>query len=187
MFVSIPREFLVPTLTVQVVVYAQITAFVLLSVVAVGTHEAILGYLGFVSPNMLRVLASAGVAGMQGAVSSPLIVAPGVTGGFTGTQAGAGNPGLLVLALSNMAITAAIVIAIAVASTDTAAKIVNIRTQRLFLCDEVWAGPVTWFPDLYAVLATHVESLILCAEVRTGDVGGAVFIAEAISVFNIDS
>ena len=136
------------------------------------------------SPNLLRVLASAGVAGMQGAVPSPLVVAPGVTGGFTGTPAGAGGLGLLVLALSNMA---AIVIAIAVATTATAAKIVNIRTQRLFLCDEVWAGPVTWFPDLYAVLATHVEFMILCAEVRTGDGGGAVFIAEAISVFNIDS
>ena len=121
---------------------------------------------------------------MQVAVSSPLIVAPGVTGGLTGTQAGAGGLGLLVLSLSNMA---AIVIAIAVATTDTAAKIVNIRTQRLFLCDEIWAGPVTWFPDLYAVLATHVESMILCAEVRAGDGGGAVFIAEAISVFNIDS
>ena len=121
---------------------------------------------------------------MKGAVSSPLIVAPGVTGGFTGTPAGAGGLALLVLALSNMA---AIVIAIAVATTDTAAKIVNIRTQRLFLCDEVWAGPVTWFPDLYAVLATHVESMILCAEVRAGDGGGAVFIADAISVFNIDS
>ena len=98
---------------------------------------------------------------MQGAVSSPLIVAPGVTG--TGTPAGAGGLALLVLAVSTIA------------------------TQRLSLRDEVWAGPVTWFPDLYAVLATHVESMILCAEVRAGDGGGAVIIAEAISVFNIDS
>ena len=80
-----------------------------------------------------------------------------------------------------MAITAAIVIAIAVATTDTTAKIVIIRTQRLFLCDEVWAGPVTWFPDLNTVFPTHVESMILCAEVRAGDVGGAVFIADASS------
>ena len=136
---------------------------------------------------MLRVLASAVVAGVNRAVSSPLIVAPGGTGGLAGTQAGAGGLGLLVLVLSNMAITAAIVIAIAVATTDTTAKIVIIRTQRLFLCDEVWAGPVTWFPDLYAVLPTHVESMVLCAEVRTGDGGGAVIIAEAISVFNINS
>ena len=136
---------------------------------------------------MLRVLTSAVVAGVNRAVSSPLIVAPGGTGGLAGTQAGAGGLGLLVLVLSNMAITAAIVIAIAVATTDTTAKIVIIRTQRLFLCDEVWAGPVTWFPDLYAVLPAPVESMILCAEVRTGDGGGAVFVAEAISVFNIDS
>ena len=51
---------------------------------------------------MLRVLAGAGVAGMQGAVSSPLIVAPGVTGGFTGTPAGAGGLALLVLALTKL-------------------------------------------------------------------------------------
>ena len=44
----------------------------------------------------------------------------------------------------------------------------------------VWAGPVTWFPLLKAVLPTHVESLILCAEVRTGYIGSAVFIAETI-------
>ena len=136
---------------------------------------------------MLRVLTSAVVAGVNRAVSSPLIVAPGGTGGLAGTQAGAGGLGLLVLVLSNMAITAAIVIAIAVATTDTTAKIVIIRTQRLFLCDEVWAGPVTWFPDLNTVFPTHVKSMILCAEVRTGDGGGAVFVAEAISVFNIDS
>ena len=96
------REFLVPTLTVQAAVYAQITASVLLSVVAVGTHEAVLGYLSSASPNMLRVLASAGMAGVKGAVSSLLIVAPGVTGGFTGTPAGAGCLALLVLALTKL-------------------------------------------------------------------------------------
>ena len=49
------------------------------------------------------------------------------------------------------------------------------------------AGAITRFPLLQTVLPTHVESMILCAEVRTGDGGGAVFVAEAISVFNIDS
>ena len=126
---------------------------------------------------------------MQGAVSSPLIIAPGVTGGFTGTPAGAGGLALLVLAVSTIA------------------------TQRLSLGNEVWAGPVTWFPHLQTVISTkvisfcanfstevefiimeagpitrfplfqavlpaHVESLILCAEVRTGDGGSAVIIAE---------
>ena len=41
------------------------------------------------------------------------------------------------------------------------------------------AGAITRFPLLNAVLTTHVESLILCAEARTGDGGGAVIIAEA--------
>ena len=103
---------------------------------------------------MLRVLTSAVVACMQGAVSSPLIVAPGVTGGFTGTPAGAGGLALLVLAVSNIA------------------------TQRLSLCDEVWACPVTRLPDLVAVLPTPVESLILCAEVRASKAWGAVSIAD---------
>ena len=84
---------------------------------------------------MLRVLASAGVAGMKGAVSSPLIVAPGVTGGFTGTPVGAVILTLLVLCITKI-----------------------VRTQRLSLCDEVWAGPVTGFPSLDTVLSTHVES-----------------------------
>ena len=84
---------------------------------------------------MLRVLASAGVAGVKRAVPSPLIVAPGVTGGFTGTPAGAGGLALLVLGITKI-----------------------IRTQRLSLCDEVWAGPVTRLPDLYAIFSTHVES-----------------------------
>ena len=103
---------------------------------------------------MLRVLASAGVAGMQGAVSSPLVVAPGVTGGFTGTPAGAGRLALLVLALTKL-----------------------VRTQRLSLCDEVWAGPITRLPDLLAILPAPEEAQILCAEVRAGDDWGAVFIA----------
>ena len=51
----------------------------------------------------------------------------------------------------------------------------------------VGAGAVTRFPLLQTVLPTHEESMILCAEVRTGDGVGAVIIAEAISVFNIDS
>ena len=63
---------------------------------------------------MLWVLASAGVACMQGAVPSPLIVAPGVTGGFTGTPAGAGGLALLVLGIN---------------------KIVTISTQRLSICE----------------------------------------------------
>ena len=78
------------------------------------------------------------MAGMQGAVASPLIVAPGVTGGLTGTPAGAGGLALLVLALSKIVIVSS--------------------TQRLSLCDEVWAGPVTGFPSLDTVLSTHVES-----------------------------
>ena len=43
------------------------------------------------------------------------------------------------------------------------------------------AGAVTGFPllQLQAVLSAHVESLILCAEVRAGDGGSAVIIAEA--------
>ena len=40
-------------------------------------------------------------------------------------------------------------------------------------------GAVTRFPLLNTVLATHVESLILCAEVRAGDGGDAVIIAVA--------
>ena len=83
---------------------------------------------------MLRVLASAGVTGVKRAVPSPLIVAPGVTGGFTGTPAGAGGLALLVLGIT------------------------KIDTQRLSLCDEVWAGHVTRLPDLYAIFSTHVES-----------------------------
>ena len=97
------------------------------------------------------------MAGMKGAVSSPLVVAPGATGGFNCTPAGAVILTLLVLGITKI-----------------------IRTQRLSLCDEVWAGPVTGFPSLNAVLPTHVESMILCAEVRTGDGGGAVIIAETI-------
>ena len=94
---------------------------------------------------------------MQGAVSSPLVVAPGVTGGFTGTPAGAGGLALLVLTLTML-----------------------VRTQRLFLCDEVWAGPVTRFPLLYAVLPAPIEAKLLCAEVRAGDGGNAVIIAVTI-------
>ena len=105
---------------------------------------------------MLRVLASAGVAGMQGAVPSPLIVAPGATGGFNCTPAGAGILTLLVLGITKI-----------------------IRTQRLSLCDEVWTGPITWFPDLFAFPTTHIEAQLLCAEVRVGDGGGAVNIAVA--------
>ena len=44
----------------------------------------------------------------------------------------------------------------------------------------IGADPITRFPLLNAVLSTRVEFLILCAEVRTGDGGGAVVIAEAI-------
>ena len=44
----------------------------------------------------------------------------------------------------------------------------------------IGADPITRFPLLNAVLSTHVQSMILCAEVRTGDGGGAVVIAEAI-------
>ena len=96
-----PRiDYLIPTLTVPSELNTDVSASVLLSVVAVSTHEAILRYLGSVSPNMLRVLDSAGVAGMKGAVSSPLIVAPGATGGFNCTPAGAVILTLLVLALT---------------------------------------------------------------------------------------
>ena len=150
-------DYLMTTLTIPSELNTDVSASVLRSVVAVGTHEAVLRYLGSVSPNMPRVLASAGVAGMQGAVSSPLVVAPGVTGGFTGTPAGAGGLALLVLCITKL-----------------------VRTQRLSLCDEVWADPVTGFPSLNTVLPAHVESKILYAEVRTGDGGGAVIIAEAI-------
>ena len=150
-----PRiDYLIPTLTILSELNTDVSASVLRSVVAVGTHEAILRYLGSAPPNMLWILTSAVVAGMKRAVSSPLIVAPGVTGGFTGTPAGAGGLGLLVLA---------------------AIKI--FRTKRLSLCDKVWAGAITRFPDLIAVLPTHVESMILCAEVRAGDGGDAVRIA----------
>ena len=76
------------------------------------------------------------MAGMKRAVSSTLIVTPGVTGGFTGTPAGAGGPRFPVLGI----------------------KLVIIRTQRLSLCDEVWAGSVTGFPHLFAVLPTNVEA-----------------------------
>ena len=39
------------------------------------------------------------------------------------------------------------------------------------------AGAMTRFPHLNAVFSTHVESLILCAEVRAGNGGDAVFAA----------
>ena len=39
-------------------------------------------------------------------------------------------------------------------------------------------GSVTRFPFLYAVLPAPVESIILCAEVRAGDGGDTVLIAE---------
>ena len=42
------------------------------------------------------------------------------------------------------------------------------------------AGSITGFPSVYAVLSTHVESQLWCAEVWSGDVGSAVSIAEAI-------
>ena len=44
----------------------------------------------------------------------------------------------------------------------------------------IGADPITRFPLLNAVLSTHVEFLILCAEVRSGDGGVAVIIAETI-------
>ena len=88
------------------------------------------------TPNMFWVsIRSTVVAGMKRAVSSPLVVAPGVTGGFTGTPAGAGGLGLLVLGITKI-----------------------IRTQRFSLCDEVWASPVTRFPHFFAVLPTPVKS-----------------------------
>ena len=40
------------------------------------------------------------------------------------------------------------------------------------------AGAVTGFPLLKAVLPTPVEAQLLCAEVRAGDGGGAVIIAD---------
>ena len=40
------------------------------------------------------------------------------------------------------------------------------------------AGAVTRFPLFQAVLPAQVQSMILCAEVRAGDGGSAVFIAE---------
>ena len=42
------------------------------------------------------------------------------------------------------------------------------------------ADSITRFPILNTNIATHVESLILCAEVRAGDGGGAISIADAI-------
>ena len=90
---------------------------------------------------------------MQGAVSSPLIVAPGVAGGFTGTPAGAGG-----LALPLLGIT----------------KIVHIRTQRLSLCDDVWAGPITRLPDIKTIIPAHVESIFFSA----GYFGCAFIIAD---------
>ena len=75
------------------------------------------------------------VAGMKRAVSSTLVVAPGVTGGFTGTPAGAGGLALLVLAFTKL-----------------------VRTQRLSIGDKVWAGSVTRFPDLFAILPTPIEA-----------------------------
>ena len=105
---------------------------------------------------MLRVLASTGVAGVKGAVSSPLVVSPGVTRGFTGTTAGAGGLALPVLGITKI-----------------------VRTQRLSLCDEVWAGPVTRFPELQTVLPAPEKSMVLCAEVTAGDGGDAVVIADS--------
>ena len=49
------------------------------------------------------------------------------------------------------------------------------------------AGSVAWFPLLNAVFSTHVESLILCAEVRAGNRGGAVIIAVTIISLNVDT
>ena len=49
------------------------------------------------------------------------------------------------------------------------------------------AGAITGFPLLYAVLPAHVESLILCAEVRTGDGGGAVVIAITKLALSVDT
>ena len=106
---------------------------------------------------MLWVFSSAVMDGMKRAVPSPLIVTPGVTGGFTGTPAGAGSLAFLVLAVS----------------TST------IATKRLSLREKVRAGPVTRFPDPFAVLPAPIEAIILCAEVRAGDGGGAVIIADA--------
>ena len=48
----------------------------------------------------------------------------------------------------------------------------------------IGADPITRFPLLNAVLPTHVESLVFCAEVRTGDSGGTVIIAETILARN---
>ena len=42
------------------------------------------------------------------------------------------------------------------------------------------AGSIAGFPLLLAVLPAHEEAMILCAEVRTGDGGSAVIIAETI-------
>ena len=50
----------------------------------------------------------------------------------------------------------------------------------------IGADPITRFPLLNAVLSTHVEFLILCAEVRSGDGGVAVIIAETIFAPNED-
>ena len=51
----------------------------------------------------------------------------------------------------------------------------------------IGAGAVTRFPLLQAVLPTHVDSLILCAEVRAGHGGGAVIIAVTIISLNVDT
>ena len=49
-----------------------------------------------------------------------------------------------------------------------------------FVLFGVVTGPITRLPLLQAVLPAHVEAHLLCAEVRAGDCGSAVFIAEAV-------
>ena len=46
-------------------------------------------------------------------------------------------------------------------------------------------SPITRFPLLQTVLPTHEEAMILCAEVRAGNVGYAVSIADAPLITDI--
>ena len=48
-------------------------------------------------------------------------------------------------------------------------------------------GSITGFPLLNTVFSAHVEASILCAEVRAGDGGGAVFIAVTIISLNVNT
>ena len=55
------------------------------------------------------------------------------------------------------------------------------------VCVINWADSVTRFPLLNTVISTHVQTQLLCTEVRTGNGGDAVKIAEAILIVDDDT